>query len=81
MRNVNAIVLFIQENRSSTVYLHLFTGQSSPLQYGSEVGMLQQQAEAVNRASQRLCIYVYGGDGNVYSEIDRSTTNHAANIR
>ena len=23
---------------------------------------------------------VYGGYGNVYSEIDRSTTNHAANI-
>ena len=51
LRNVNAIVLFIQKKiSSSTVYLRSFTGQCSPLQYAGDVGTLQQRAEAVDGA-------------------------------
>ena len=60
------------------VHLHLFTVQSSPPQDGCE---LARRSNVLKQSMGRLCIYVYGGDGNVYSEIDRSTTNHAANIR
>src|SRR4029434_6182466 len=51
LRNVNAKVLFMQKNRSSIVYLRLFTLQASPHQYCGDVRTSQQRAEAVNGAS------------------------------
>src|SRR4029434_10864695 len=48
LRNLNAIVLFIQKNRSSIIYLRLFTDQSSPRHH---VSTSQQRAEAVTGAS------------------------------
>ena len=44
LRNLNAIVLFIQKNRSSIIYLRLFTCHHL-------VSTSQQRAEAVNGAS------------------------------
>src|SRR4029434_11188946 len=55
-RNLNAILLFIQKKRSSMIYLRLFTGRSSPHQYGGYVSTSQQRAEAVNGASMYLCV-------------------------
>src|SRR4029434_8468290 len=43
-----SIVLFIEKNCSSIIYLRLFTGQSSPRHH---VSTSQQRAEAVNGAS------------------------------
>ena len=57
LRNVNAIVLFIQKNCGSIIYLRLFTDQSSPPQYGGE---LARRSNVLKQTMGRLCIYVYG---------------------
>src|SRR4029434_3586760 len=50
-----SIVLFIQKNCSSIIYLRLFTDQSSPLHH---VSTSQQRAEALNGASMYICLCV-----------------------
>src|SRR4029434_8687339 len=50
-----SIVLFIQKNCSSIIYLGLFTDQSSPRHH---VSTSQQRAEAVKGASMYICLCV-----------------------
>ena len=51
LRNVNAIVLFIQLHRSSTVHLRLFTVQPLPSQDGGEL------ARRSNHRHIYICVY------------------------
>jgi len=52
LRNVNAIVLFIQLHRSSTVYLRLFTVQPLPSQDGGELA----RRSIVLKQSMYICL-------------------------
>ena len=54
LRNVNAIVLFIQLHRSSTVHLRLFTVQPLPSQDGGELARRSNH--------NHIYIYVYGSN-------------------
>src|SRR4029434_7408357 len=54
LRNVNAIVLFIQLHRSSTVHLRLFTVQPLPSQDGGELARCSNH--------NHIYIYVYGSN-------------------
>lgn len=37
IRNLNVVVLFIQKNRSYSVYMYLFTGRSCSVYYGGSI--------------------------------------------
>src|SRR4029434_6769024 len=52
LRNLNAIVLFIQKNRSSIIYLRLFTCHHLVI-------TLARRSNGLRRSMERLCIYVY----------------------
>lgn len=52
------MVLFIHKSGSSPAYLHILSGQSWPFQYGRQVDVSQERAEAANAASM-YTVYFY----------------------